>query len=320
VSPQGVDPAKNHAVRAAAIDIGTNTVLLLVAERRQGRVEAVCERATITRLGEGVDRTHELAPAARQRTLDCIADYARTLRELDATRVTCVGTSAMRDARGGPAFAAEVAAILGSAPRILSGDEEAELTFRGSLSGLDLDGAVSVFDIGGGSTEIIHGRAGAEREISSAISLDVGSVRLFERHVSSDPASDAELARVRDDIRRALDHAPPFPAQTTLVGVAGTVTTIAAIALELAVYDSAVVHGFHLQASEVTRVARMLEAMPLARRLALAGLEPKRADVIVVGAALVEEILARSGAGAIVVSDRGVRWGLAEAALAEPTP
>jgi len=309
-------PVENGAIRVGAIDIGTNTVLLLVAERRAGEVVAVCERSTITRLGEGVGQTRELAPAARERTLACIADYARTLRSLGAARVSCVGTSAMRDARGGAEFAREVAAVLGSAPRILSGDEEAELTFRGSLSGLDLTGPVSVFDIGGGSTEIIHGQLASSARIAAAISLNVGSVRLFERHVRSDPPSSAELGAVRDDIERALDEVSSFTPGSTLVGVAGTVTTIAAVALEQGNYDSASMHGLRLPASEVSRIARLLESLPIAERVKLAGMEPKRADVIVVGAALVEAIVERAGAREIVVSDRGVRWGLAEQSLA----
>jgi exopolyphosphatase/guanosine-5'-triphosphate,3'-diphosphate pyrophosphatase len=318
--PHADPPQKTRAIRVGAIDIGTNTVLLLIAERRAARIVALCERSTITRLGEGVDRTRELGSEARQRTLACITDYARSLGELGVTRLSCVGTSAMRDARGADAFADDVATILGTRPHILSGDEEAELTFRGSLSGLELAGAVGVFDIGGGSTEIIQGEASAEPRLTAARSLNVGSVRLFERHVSSDPPRSAELARVRAEISRALDHAPAFRVGSTLVGVAGTVTTIAAIALELGSYDSARVHGLKLFASEISRVARVLETLTIAQRLKLSGLEPRRADVIVVGANILEGIVERAGASAIVVSDRGVRWGLAEASLAEPEP
>jgi exopolyphosphatase/guanosine-5'-triphosphate,3'-diphosphate pyrophosphatase len=321
VSGPGAGSAeKAGSVRVGAIDIGTNTVLLLVAERREGELVAVRERATITRLGEGVDHTRELAPGARQRTLACLADYARTLHELGVTRVECVGTSAMRDARGGPEFAHEVAAVLGRAPRILSGAEEAVLTFGGALSGLTLTGAVSVFDIGGGSTEIIHGSSAPAPRIDNSVSLDVGSVRLFERHIRSDPPHPDELARVREDVARALDSAPAFPTSGMLVGVAGTVTTLAAIAGGFTIHDGALVHGTRLSRGEISRITRKLSSLTLSERLGLAGLDPQRADVIVVGAALVEAILERSRAEEVVVSDRGVRWGLAAEALAEPPP
>jgi exopolyphosphatase / guanosine-5'-triphosphate,3'-diphosphate pyrophosphatase len=166
-------------------------------------------------------------------------------------------------------------------------------------------------DIGGGSTEIVH-------QSGAAISLDIGSVRLSERHVRSDPPSATELARVRADIESALDHAPAFPPGSTLVGVAGTVTTIAAISLELTSYDGASVHGVRISSDEISRVARLLESMTISERLKLAGLEPQRADVIVVGAGLLEAVARRAGVAELVVSDRGVRWGLAESVLAEP--
>jgi exopolyphosphatase / guanosine-5'-triphosphate,3'-diphosphate pyrophosphatase len=307
--------AERPGIRAACIDIGTNTVLLLVAEKRGAELVALLERATITRLGEGVDQTRELAPAARQRTLACVAEYAELAHHLGVSVISAVGTSAMRDARGGAEFAGEVANVLGSAPRILDGAAEAELTFAGSLSGLGLQGPVSVFDIGGGSTEIIHGLSGSARRIDAAASLDVGSVRLFERHVSSDPPSSLELERVRADIAAALDAAPEFPPAARLIGVAGTVTTIAAIARGISDRDGSLVHGTRLSHEDVARVARLLESLTIAERRELGGLDPQRADVIVVGAALVELILERARASELVVSNRGVRWGLAESLL-----
>ncbi len=295
----------------ATIDIGTNSVLLLVARIDDRELQAVEERATITRLGEGVDDTRALAPAAIERTLACLEAYAKAIEEHGAGRVDVVGTSAMRDARGSESFRARARALLGVEPRVISGDEEARLTFRGGQSGITVpQGPVLVFDIGGGSTELIRGEKLEQR---SAISLDVGSVRLTERHVRSDPPTADELARVGRDIDEALDRAGAAALQpATLVGVAGTVTTIAAIALEVEPYDAARIHGARLGAGQIDAVVDLLARTPLAERTKLPGLSPKRADVIVAGAKICQRIVERAGAKEIIVSDRGVRWGLAE--------
>ncbi len=225
-------------MRVATIDIGTNSVLLLVAERSDEEsgdapLRPLLERATITRLGEGVDKNRRLLDAAAERTLTCLAEYARELRACGVTRLEAVGTSAMRDAEGGQAFVARAKEILGVAPRTIDGQEEARLTFAGALSGLPQTGKVAVFDIGGGSTEIIVGTRDAlapnERHIADSISLNIGSVRLFERHVRSDPPTREELALVAADITSALATAPRPEPGSTLVGVAGTVTQLAAL-------------------------------------------------------------------------------------------
>jgi exopolyphosphatase/guanosine-5'-triphosphate,3'-diphosphate pyrophosphatase len=301
--------------RVAAIDIGTNSVLLLIAEPRGGVLQAVIERATITRLGQDVDARRALAPEAARRTLSCLESYARELRAFGVQRVAAVGTSALRDAAGGAEFLDQAEALLGVRPRVISGREEAELTFHGSLSGLSAaPGAVCVFDIGGGSTEIIRGRSaeGASSVVEHAISLDIGSVRLFERHLRHDPPLPAEMARIDADIESALAAAGTADPAGVLVGVAGTVTTLVAIELGLPSYDAARVHGFTLTRAAVDALATRLAALTLAERLELPGLEPQRADVIVVGAAIVRSILAWAGRAELVVSDRGVRWGLAE--------
>lgn len=299
-------------MKVATIDIGTNSVLLLIAERRDGVLVPLLERATITRLGQNVDATRRLVPEAIERTLSCLASYAEELRAFGVERLEAVGTSAMRDAAGGSEFVERAERLLGERPRVISGDEEAELTFHGALSGLHLGGPVSVFDVGGGSTEIITGQAGAAPSFTRAKSLDIGSVRLFERHVQNDPPGPEELARACDDIRAALATVQAPEAGITLVGVAGTVTTLAAIELGLPDYDPARVHGSLLRRESVVALAERLAKLTLAERQALAGLEPKRADVIVVGAAIVREVLDWSGCSELVVSDRGVRWGLAE--------
>ena len=298
--------------RVAAIDIGTNSVLLLVAEVQGDDIVPLVERATITRLGQGVDRTRHLAPEAIERTLACLERYAADIREHAPESVFVVGTSAMRDAEGGASFRESARAILGVEPRVASGDEEAELTFLGSLSGLPIEGDVLVFDVGGGSTEIIVGdsRTGPRAKIS----LDIGSVRLTERHVRADPPGSEELRAVREDVRAALAKVP-FAPSGAVVGVAGTVTTLAAFVKDIAPYDAARVHGAELLASEVASAADRLAALPLDQRKALPAIDPKRADVIVAGAVLVDELLRFCGAERVVVSDRGVRWGLVVRAL-----
>jgi len=300
-------------MRIATIDIGTNCVLLLVAETEGGALRPVVERATITRLGEGVDRNRRLLPEACERTLACLSDYGRTLRELGVAHLDAVGTSAMRDAEGGEEFVARATDSLGVAPRVIDGHEEARLTFAGALSGLPVAGKVMVFDIGGGSTEIVVGEAGPSgRSIASAVSLDIGSVRLFERHVRSDPPSAAEMDDVERDIVSALNGAPKPEPGATLVGVAGTVTQLAALELELTQYDAARVHGSKLSLRAVDRLAARLATQSVAVRRSLRGMEPARADVIVVGGAIARAVLHWSNAEELIVSDRGVRWGLAE--------
>ena len=300
-------------MRVATIDIGTNSVLLLVAERQGDALIPVLERATVTRLGEGVDRNRRLLDAASERTLACLSDYAAVLRERGIKQLDAVGTSALRDAEGGQAFVERARELLGVAPRVIDGNEEARLTFGGALSGLKNTGRVTVFDVGGGSTEIVVGsRTESARHISAAASLDIGSVRLFERHVHNDPPSGAEMLLVERDIAQALERAPQLEPGATLVGVAGTVTQLAALKLQLKRYDAARVHGSTLTLSDVERLAHQLATSTLAERRALPGMEASRADVLVVGSAIARAVLQWSRAAELIVSDRGVRWGLAE--------
>ncbi|MBX3215680.1 MAG: Ppx/GppA family phosphatase [Labilithrix sp.] len=299
----------------AAIDIGTNTVLLLVAERdADGSLVAIEEQATITRLGEGVDKTRTLAPAAIARTNAAIDRCAEIVARLGVERIDVVGTSAMRDAGGGEAVREHVRSKLGVDARTISGDEEARLTFAGALSGvtsIDESARVRVYDIGGGSTEVVHGERGSS-EIVFAHSYDVGSVRLTERHVKSDPPTTDELAAVRADASAAFASVPAFDTDVPPVGIAGTMTTLAAMSLKMETYDGARVHGLRLSAAEIERVVAELARLPLAARSRVAGLEPKRADVIIAGGLIALAYLEHVGAREVVISDRGVRWGLAE--------
>jgi exopolyphosphatase/guanosine-5'-triphosphate,3'-diphosphate pyrophosphatase len=302
-------------MRVAAIDIGTNTVLLLVAEPSSaGILVAVQERATITRLGEGVDKTRTLAPAAIERTNHAIDAYAEIVKRLDVERIDVVGTSAMRDAGGGDAVRAHVREKLGVDARTISGDEEARLTFAGALSGIASIAPkthVRVYDIGGGSTEIVHGEHGGT-SLAFSHSYDVGSVRLTERHVKTDPPTITEIASLRESARAAFASVPAFDSDVPPVGIAGTMTTLAAVSMKMSTYDGARVHGLTMPVAEVERVVSELARLPLAARSAVPGLEPKRADVIVAGGHIALAYLEHIGAREVTISDRGVRWGLAE--------
>ena len=309
-------------MRVATIDIGTNTVLLLVAERSSdGSLRAVAERAVITRLGEGVDRTKRLSLAAVRRTSACLSDYARAVRELGVARVCVVGTSAMRDASGGGELRDEVREILGVDARVLSGEEEALLTFRGAIGGLALHSneEVAVFDIGGGSTEVVLGTMEANLpRIGFSASYDVGSVRLTERLVVHDPPTHTECESMVRNARDIFAKVPLLRAVDRPVGVAGTMTTLASVSLGLTTYDGSRVHGHSMPVAELRRVIAWLASLDLEARKRVPGMEPARADVIVAGGSIAMALLDRWGVDQVRISDRGVRWGLAEELLAMP--
>jgi exopolyphosphatase/guanosine-5'-triphosphate,3'-diphosphate pyrophosphatase len=308
--------------RVAAIDVGTNTVLLLVAERRGGALAPLAERAEITRLGRGVDATGRLDPAAIAETVRVLAAYAAEARALGATAIDCVATSAARDAANGADFFAATLAQAGLTPRIISGDEEARLVWRSAWrdfgaqvagrSGGPPAGPLAVLDVGGGSTELCFGDGPTPGQRRS---VQVGAVRLTERHVREDPPGPATLAALRRAAREALAPLAALPGveavrQGRLVGVAGTVTTLAAVAQALPAYDAERVHGSTLLLAEIEHLLARLAALPVSERARLPGMEPKRADVIVAGGVVVAEALALLGLDRLTVSDRGVRWGL----------
>ena len=311
--------------RVAAIDVGTNTVLLLVAEDAGRGAVALAERAEITRLGRGVDASGRLDPAAIAETAGVLAAYAAEARSLGVTVIDCVATSAARDAANGAEFFAAARAAAGLEPRIISGDEEARLVYASAWRDFGAPAAggggpvrLAVLDVGGGSTEFTFGDG---RLPQGRRSLQVGAVRLTERHVREDPIGPATLATLRQAARRAL--APlagmggGMPAGR-LVGVAGTVTTLAAVEQALPRYDGERVHGSPLSRAQLERLLASLAALPLAERARLPGMEPKRADVIVAGAVVVAEAMALTGFERLTVSDRGVRWGLIHERLAAP--
>jgi len=302
-------------MRLATIDIGTNTVLLLIVDSGAHKtLTPVTERATITRLGEGVDRSRKLSPKAVARTRACLEEYSRLVEAFAAEQIGIVGTSAMRDAEGGEELRAYVRSIFGVDVRIVSGEEEARLAFRGALSGLRVDSSkeTTLFDIGGGSTEIVMGRIveGAPA-ISFVRSFDVGSVRLTERHFKHDPPAGDEVQALERTLKETLVGIPLPADPVSPIGVAGTMTTLASVSLALVPYDGARVHGHVMKTEEIRRLVARLSAMSVESRRKLDGMEPKRADVIVAGGLIALALLERMAADSVVVSDRGVRWGFA---------
>ena len=293
-------------MRVAVVDLGTNSTRLLVADVDGERVDEVVRRTAITRLGEGVDDRRRLLPLPVARVRNVLSDYRRELEQLGAERVLAVGTSAVRDAENGEAFLGEIEWSYGFATRLVTGEEEAELTRRGVANGRGLVNGTLVLDVGGGSTELITS--------GDRVSIDVGSVRLTERHLRSDPPGDDELAAAARDVREALPELDPSDA----IGVAGTITTLAA--LELGGYDRDRVHGHRLARAAVEAQLERLASLPLAERRELPGLEPERAPVIVGGAIVVREVLERYGLDGLEASERDLLHGAALEAAALPEP
>lgn len=296
-------------MKIAALDVGSNTVLMLVAECSDGKVTALAELSRITRLGRGVDANGTLDPAAAARTLDAIVEFAAKARELGAEKFLAAATAALRDASDGAGFIAQVKQRAGIDLEVISGESEAELSYLSALKGLGLDPAdkVLIVDIGGGSTELIRCEPGRKVD---AVSLQIGSVRLTERIVRHDPPSPREAADLRLMVDGALQSLNWEFRPDVMVGIAGTVTTVCAVALGLKAYDSKAVHGHHLPNSEVVRVIGMFGAVPLEERKKIPALEEGRADVIFAGAALLERVMEHFGMHEVIVSDQGVRWGL----------
>jgi exopolyphosphatase / guanosine-5'-triphosphate,3'-diphosphate pyrophosphatase len=294
-------------VRVAAIDLGTNTTRLLVADVTDGTVDAIVRRSTITRLGEGVDARRRLLPLPITRVRNCLADYRRELESLGAERALLVATSAVRDAENGEAFLGEIEWSYGFTTRLLSGEQEADLTLRGVGA---VDGETIVIDIGGGSTELIA--AGAR------VSTELGSVRLTERFLESDPPAAGELEELAQAIRSVLEEHDLSGRRG--IGVAGTVTSLAALDLGLVEYDADRVHGHRLGQDAVRAQLERLAALPLAERREVPGLEPERAPVIVAGAAILLEIMRHLELPEVEVSERDLLDGAALEAAALPEP
>lgn len=299
----------------AVIDIGTHTLLLLVAEitQRDGHatllpVHDACE---FGRLGRGLEQTGELAPESIERSLAAVQGYRKILDELDVDAVAVVGTQALREAKNAREFVDPAMDILGVPIEIIAGEREAALVFRAVAESFpDLAGQrFVVADVGGGSTEIIVG-AGDPVTMESFASLPIGSVRLHERHLRADPPTPEQVQGLIADIDSSLDTME-LPGDVYLVGTAGTATTIGTVELKLRMYDPDKVHGLQLPVEVVERqLARHLE-LTVEQRRHVPGLVPQRADVIAAGVAIYARLLHRLEARAFIISDRGVRWGLA---------
>jgi exopolyphosphatase/guanosine-5'-triphosphate,3'-diphosphate pyrophosphatase len=297
-------------MRVAAIDLGTNTTRLLVADVNAERVEEISGRTTITRLGEGVDARRRLLPLPIARVRNVLADYRRELESLGAERTLAAATSAVRDAENGEAFLGEIEWSYGFTTRLLTGEEEAELTLRGvGEAGHD----ALVVDIGGGSTELI----GA----GTRISTELGSVRLTERFLPSDPPTEDELDTLAAATRSVLaEQVPETLTARRAIGVAGTITSLAALDLGLVEYDRDRVHGHRLGDAAVKAQLERLAALPLAERRRVPGLEPDRAPVIVAGAVVLREVMRHFGLASIEASERDILHGIALEAAALPEP
>ena len=286
--------------RVAAVDIGSNSTRLLIASGD----EELARASIVTGLGEGVDATGRLGDAGQRRVLDVLHMYSATIADHGCERAAAVMTSAVRDAANGRAFATQVQDALGFAPRTLSGDEEAKLTYDGATHGRS--GEFLVIDIGGGSTELVTSTA--------HVSTQIGVVRHSERHLHSDPPTAAELANLARDVHQALMAHVPVRMQTKSVrsiAVAGTPTQCAAIDLALDHYDATRVEGHILTASRLRELLQQTAGVPLAKRRRITGLDPARAPVIVAGIAILLEVVDRFGLDQVEASERDILWGLA---------
>ena len=298
--------------RVAAVDCGTNSVRLLVTDLDgMGSKRDVHREMQIVRLGQGVDRTGVLAPEALERTRSALVAYAATCGRLGVEAIRMVATSATRDARNRADFVAMVRAALGTDPEVVSGDEEAALSFAGATAGLDpAAGPYLVMDIGGGSTELVLGTT----SVQAAVSVDVGCVRLTERHLYDDPPTAAQVAAARADVEAALVRvraAVPVERARTAVGLAGSVTTVAALALGLPRYDPVALHGARISADQVRSVTERLLASTHAQRAAQAVVHSGRVDVIGAGALVLRTLVDGLGLSEVLVSEADILDGIA---------
>ena len=302
-------------MRYAAIDCGTNAIRLLIAEVDGDTVHDIERRMETVRLGEGVDATGELSDAAIARTLTVVDQYATAIRDHTVHQVRMVATSAVRDAQNSSEFVRGVHERLGVQPEVLTGQQEAELAFRGALGGLaatTITPPILVTDIGGGSTEIVlSDHTGTA--VASWCSVNIGCVRMTERHLRSDPPTMEEVDAARADIDQVLadvDQRMPLHTARTLVGLAGSVTTVAAIALGLDHYDATRIHGSTTTYSEVTRVTDTLMGMSRQQRAAEPVMHPGRVDVIAGGSLVLQRLMTQARASAVIASETDVLDGI----------
>ena len=300
----------------AGIDIGTNTLRLLIADAGPATLRQLVSDRIITRLGQGIDRSGMLAPDAQERSISALARFAEQVRLHSVTALDAVGTSALRTAGNAQEFIRDVKDRTGLDIRVITGDEEARLTLLGVRSAFgegspaEQSGACMVLDVGGGSTEVILARTDGE---STERSLPMGAVYLTERFLLHDPPHQEEIATLRMSVRealRSLDEAGGAVRPTGLIGTAGTITTLAAMHLEMEEYDPVRINGSRLRRQDLDRLVTLLAGKSIGERRAIKGLEPGREDIILAGAIVVQEIMERTGAADLLVSDWGLREGI----------
>jgi exopolyphosphatase / guanosine-5'-triphosphate,3'-diphosphate pyrophosphatase len=301
--------------RVAAVDCGTNTIRLLIADLGGGQLREVDRRLTIVRLGQGVDATGRFAPEALIRTFAACDEYAATIRALDVERIRFVATSAARDVTNADEFFAGVRKRFRVEPEVITGTEEAVLSFRGATNGLTgVETPYLVADIGGGSTELI---LGDDHGVEAAQSLDMGSVRMTERHLHSDPPTPDQLAAATADIDSLLEATiVPLDRSRTLIGLAGTFTTVAALALDLPDYDRDAVHHARIDSALLESTTHWLIGSTRAERAARRTIHPGRVDVIGAGALILARLRHHLPTDGVLVSEHdildGIALGLAE--------
>ena len=299
-------------MRVAVVDIGTNSTRLLIAEVEQGDLRELERRTTVTRLGEGLEATGRLSDVAIGRVCEALGAYREAIDRLGAERTVAVATSAMRDAENGPDFRDDIHRRFGLDARTISGDEEARLTFLGATAGREIGAETLVIDIGGGSTEYVTGRPGADPDFH--VSTRMGSVRHTERHLHNDPPTETELAALAQDARAIVEADVPAEIRErvgTGIAVAGTATSLAAIDQELDPYDPERVHGYRLSQPSCKRLLARLAGLTIAERRAVAGLHPDRAPTIVAGAGILLESMRAFGLDEVEVSERDILHGAA---------
>jgi exopolyphosphatase/guanosine-5'-triphosphate,3'-diphosphate pyrophosphatase len=306
------------AMRVAVVDIGTNSTRLLIADVEGSRVEEVERRTTVTNMGRGVDHSNLICSDAIDDVCAVIADYKARYEEMGAERVMAIATSAVRDAVNGDAFIAELRERFDLDAQLLTGEEEARLTYLGATAHRSEDDATLVFDIGGGSTELV---VGSRADVGFRASLQAGTIRQSERHLTSDPPDTHQLEDLATDVRHLIEHAiaaQPDAKPTRAIAVAGTPTTLAAIDQELEPYDRSRVHGYRLGLWRIQRMLSRLSSLPLAERLRVPGMHPGRAPTIVAGTVILVQVMRAFGLQEIEVSELDILHGSALSAAMAP--
>jgi exopolyphosphatase/guanosine-5'-triphosphate,3'-diphosphate pyrophosphatase len=297
--------------RVAAIDCGTNSIRLLIADVSEGNFRELYRTMEIVRLGQGVDKNKSFDPAAIERTLRATASFSEEIARRGVTAIRFCATSATRDAENRALFIDGVREILGIEPEVISGDEEARLSFAGAVSEMHpSDAPFLVIDIGGGSTEFVYG----EREVRSAKSVNIGCVRMSERHFATAPATSVSVAAAIADIDSAIGEAAkvvPIKQARTLIAVAGTATTVAAAALDLEEYDRYAIHLSRISAEKTSEISKLFLSMTRDEIASLGYMHPGRVDVIAAGALVLDRIMKATGATEFVASERDILDGMA---------